>query len=259
MAESSRSEDPPAAAPPLPRTRLGDLVVHAGEAHRHFLAQRVRSAGDLLRLSGEVVDRNTDKCVLRLAGPSGTLYLKRFVEGRPTHVLKRLFAQRLKSLARLEVENILRLRRWGIGTAEVLFWGHTSRWGIDGALSFVGLGELLGCRSLEADAPAEAVEAAARVLVAMAERGFFWPDAKPKHFFWSARRREIAVIDLHGGEARRSLAPARIAKMVRRFLAFSGRDRAFLESVRAALSEAAGTIGDGGLRHRFLEAVGGTR
>lgn len=228
--------------PRLQVFHLEDITVHADEAHGRFLVERgLTSSRMLLDLSeGTVVDRNTDKWVVRLDGPVSVLYLKRFREERLTHVAKRIFGQRLCSLGRIEAESASWLRRRAFRTADVLFWGHTTFAGLDGAFSFVALRALEGFQSIQDDPSGEALRAAARVLARMVEAGFYWPDSKPKHFLCSPGAAECAVIDLHGARGGMRLGGRPIRKMVGRFLdpgAF--RDPGVLETARRSLVEAA--------------------
>jgi hypothetical protein len=244
----------------LRRVGLGDLAFYGDEEHLEFLSSLglTTSRAILEYEGGLVVDRNTDKSVIRLDGPSSALYLKRFDESRFSHHLKRVFAQRLHSLGRIEVENILWLRGKGIATAELLFWGHTTRMGLDGTFSFVALRELSGYRELRFDARPEAMAASCALLIAMIRENFYWPDAKAKHFLNSPEGREAAAIDLHGGRPRRSLSGWELKKMMRTFLgsfppgAERNRAAARRQLEELALSE----IAERWLRERLLRMLG---
>ena len=251
MSHPAAPSAPPA---PSPAVRLGDLAVRGGPEGVEFLRRSGLVSSRALRAfaGGTLVDRNTDKCVVRLEGPGGALYLKRFREARPTHLLKRVFSQGLRSLARIEAGNIGWLRARGIATAEVVAWGATSLLGVDGASSFLAVRELAGRRDLTGGGR-EALEAGAAVLVAMTERGFYWPDSKPKHFLHSPEA-GTAVIDLHGGRPRRSLAGKEIAKMLGRFLA--GLDPERRAAARRILEARGAGIADAALRARFLRVLG---
>jgi hypothetical protein len=245
----------------LRKVTLGDLSYYGDEEHYDFLVSRgLTSARAILTTeAGVVVDRNTDKSVIRMDGPTSAIYVKRFSERRLSHFLKRVFSQRLHSLARLEVENILWLRERGIATADLLFWGHTRALGVDGAFSFVGLRELAGFRELRFDPRPEAMASSCMVLIQMFREGFYWPDAKAKHFLNSLECKETAVIDLHGGRRRGALGGADLKKMVRTFLAsFPPGDERHRSGGRRQLEELAlGEITERHLRARLFRVLQG--
>jgi len=246
--------------PELRKARLGNLVVYADKEHHPFLAPFKGSQGLMDFSGGVLVDRNTDKCVVRLEGPLSTLYLKRFWEERLSHRLKRFSEQGLRCLARHETDNIRWLRARGIHTADLAFWGHTTFLGLDGTFSFLGVRELSGYRDLDGDPRPEGLAAGARLVLRLVREGFYWPDAKPKHFFFSADGSRMALVDLHGGRPRAVLKDGEIEKMLRRFLEFSpDHPAAVRQEARRLVSELASEeTGRRDLRERILVLLGRT-
>jgi hypothetical protein len=204
----------------LRKETLGDLSYYGDEEHLEFLeAKGLRSARTLLECSeGLLVNRSSVKSVIHLDGPAFGIRLKCFYEPRPTHIFKRVFGQGLHCLGRLEVENILWLRSRSFATADLLFWGHTTWMGLDGAFSFVGLRELTGYHELRDDFRPEALAASCELLVKLVREGFYWPDAKADHFLIGPEHNEATVVDLHRGRRRKSLGDRDLRKMVRTFL-----------------------------------------
>lgn len=238
--------------------RLNDLEFYGTDLYADFLkATGIDSKQKILDYNATVVDRNTDKKVIRLEADFDaptTIYMKCFNEARASHLLKRLTSQRLKSLGRIEVESLRLLNSKGYNTAELLFWGRTKAVaGVDGAFSFCGLKDLSGHRELaliKNDDPAIGLArtAASRVFLRLLDDNLQWPDSHPEHFFIKEADNTVALIDLHGLTQNGAITNKVLKKMVKRFLRLHEEEDK--ESFKALAEE---VIKDTALKRRVIE------
>jgi hypothetical protein len=209
--------------------RLNDLCFYGERAYYDFMIAEGMDSAEAIMASdkGTVVDKNTDKKVHRLNGPGGEVFfLKCFGEKRLTCKLKRVFQQKLASHGRIEVRNLHYLQSAGFETAELLFWAKTGGNIIDGDYSFVALKELEGYRELGQLSGSEwkrGWSSATSVFFRLLDKGIYWPDSHPKHFFIAFEGGDVKVslIDLHGMRPQTRLTSYRLEKMVKRFFRLS--------------------------------------